>query len=76
MPQRPSTAKFRKGVGATIRSRREMAGWSKKELAARAGVTPQMISGYEFGNKMPSCYTLIWLMDKFSLTAGELTMCL
>lgn len=51
---------------------RERAGLSQKELAARAGITPAMLSNYETGVKAPSLQSLGRILDALDLYLGSL----
>ncbi len=59
-------------LGPTLVTLRERAGLSQKELAARAGITPAMLSGYETGATEPSLQTLGGILDALDLYLGTL----
>src|ERR1700709_877394 len=49
--------------GALLRTTRERAGLSQRELARRSGVAPTLISAYENGRRTPSGDALLRLLD-------------
>lgn len=69
--QSPATDRFHR-LGPTIVTLRERAGLSQKELAARAGITPAMLSNYETGVKAPSLQSLGRILDALDVYLGTL----
>ena len=49
-----------------------MRGWSKKALAAKIGVKPQVITSYESGSELPDLKTARLLASVFDITLGKL----
>jgi len=59
-------------IGARVRSRREAAGWSMRELAGRVGVSQPFISKLESGRLLPSVSTLYALAAALGTRPSEL----
>lgn len=62
-------------IGRRIKSCRLMRGWSRKALAAKIGVKPQVITSYENGSDMPDLKTARLLASAFDMTLGKLMSC-
>ena len=52
-----------KQTGKNIRSYRKQRGWSKKELAERAGVAVELVDHYEKSPAVMNLYTIIMLAN-------------
>jgi transcriptional regulator with XRE-family HTH domain len=61
-----------RAVAAELRGRREAAGLSKNEVAARAGLAVSFVSYLESGARKPTVETLARLADVYQTTASEL----
>ena len=59
-------------LGPVIILLREKAGLDQKDLAARAGITPAMLSSFETGKKTPSVPSLGKILDALDLYLGTL----
>ena len=49
-------------VGPALRRIRQVRGLTQSDLAARAGLTPSMVSAYERGKRLPSLRSLSYLL--------------
>lgn len=58
--------------GAEIQRRRELAGWSRAQLADHVGVTRQMVRLWEEGEHAPSPKIQALLIDKLAIDASTI----
>jgi transcriptional regulator with XRE-family HTH domain len=76
VPQKATSAAFRKKIGQILNSARMDRGLSSRELGRELGVTHKVILGYEHGRQMPSFATALRIMKFFNLAAKDLINCL
>lgn len=60
-----------RGIGPALRVLRKVRGLQQGALAERAGVTPQSLSAYERGRRVPNLRTLSKLLDALDLGLVE-----
>ncbi len=58
--------------GANLRAAREAHGWSRKELAARAGLNNSSIHRWEHDERQPELSSILDLATTLSMTGSEL----
>ncbi len=59
-----------KGIGGTIKMKRDELGWSTDKLSKESGVSTGAISALEnYNNKMPNIYTLVSLAKALGLSS-------
>lgn len=58
--------------GANLRAAREAHGWSRKELAARAGLDNSAIYRLEYGQRQPELSSILNLATALRMTGSEL----
>lgn len=75
MAQRLAPKRFKENLGNLLYNRRQASGLTQAILGRQIGVKPSMISEYEWGNTMPSIYTLTLLMETFKITTADLVRC-
>lgn len=61
-----------KEIAKIIRSKRENAGMTQRELADKINVTQSIVSRYESGKQFPPRPTLVKLADVFNCSLDEL----
>jgi transcriptional regulator with XRE-family HTH domain len=66
-----SSQRVTRQVGNAFRRLRRERGMSCKQVAARAGVTPPMLSRYERGRQYPSLPTLVRVLRALDCTAED-----
>lgn len=76
MAQKPTSAAFRKRVGAILYDARSECGMTSYELGAQVGVAHNMILDYEHGKKMPSLATMLRIMKFFNMDGCKFIQCL
>src|SRR5215472_5273656 len=59
-------------TGRAVKQRREAAGLSLRELAARSGISSSMISDIERGSKSPTVVTMVRLAEALGVSAAAL----
>lgn len=55
-----------------LRSERLRRGWKQEYVAAKCGVSPQVVCDWEHGRRKPSYAALLKLEDLFEMTHREL----
>ena len=61
-----------KGLPGKLRDLREKYGFSQKQVAAKLGVSPSVVSAYETGERTPSTEVLLSLSYLYSCTTDFL----
>jgi transcriptional regulator with XRE-family HTH domain len=60
-------------ISEQVFRRREQAGWSQEELAAKAGMTQAQVAVIEAGQANPTLRSLVKLAQAFGCSVSELT---
>jgi transcriptional regulator with XRE-family HTH domain len=59
-------------IGRKLREHRQASGWSQKELAANAGVSPSTVAALEAGRRGSKISTLLFLCVALDITVEDL----
>ena len=71
-PPSDDPAAFAAGVGEAVRRARQERGWTQKELAERAGLSPNYVARLERGELGPSLYVASELCAALGIDVGSL----
>jgi transcriptional regulator with XRE-family HTH domain len=62
----------RKRIAARLRDRRMIMGYTQREVAESAGLTPDWVNHFEAGRRLPTIPILIALCDALEVSADRI----